>query len=111
MLRARIQQNNKEYALGGFQTKKEVNAAKAAAARVLERVEADKPAPIRRSLPSLSIIMQLVERGVYDNSLVRDEGITILVQQLLKRQRMLTIGVENATQPAQTLSKDDLLEA
>jgi hypothetical protein len=107
MLRARIQQNNKEYALGGFQTKKEVNAAKAAAARVLERVEADKPAPIRRSLPSLSIIMQLVERGVYD----RDEGITILVQQLLKRQRMLTIGVENATQPAQTLSKDDLLEA
>lgn len=105
MIRARIQRNNKEYALGGFHTKKEVIAAKAAASRVLDQVDADKPAPIRRSLPSLYIIKQLVDRGAYD----RDEGITILVRQLLKRQQMLTTGVKSATQPAQTLSRDDLL--
>ena len=109
MIRARLQRNNKEYALGEFKTKAEVDAAKAAAARVLHRVEADKPAPVKPrppTVPSLATIIRLVEMGVYDRDA---ESIIVLVRKLMKRHDMVTDGVKNATPPVQILTLDELV--
>ena len=66
MKRVRVQHQNREYHLGYFTTHKEVNAAKEAARRVLDAVEADKPAPTPPKPPSLTHVARLVNMGVFD---------------------------------------------
>jgi hypothetical protein len=109
MIRARVERRGKEYHLGRFQTKKEVDAAKEAATRVLDRIDADQPAPVKPrppTIPSLKVITQLVEMGVYDRN---DEGILALIKKLMKRHDMVSDGVQHATPPIQTLSMDELV--
>ncbi len=109
MIRARLQRNNKEYTLGEFQTKKEVGAAKVAAARVLDRVEADKPVPIKRkpTAPSLALVGRLSDMGVYDRNA---ESIMVLIRKLKRRHDMVTDGVLSDTPPIQTLTLDEIVD-
>lgn len=109
MIEARMRYMGNRYSLGSYKTAKEVDAAKAAATRVLDRVEADKPAPVKPrppTIPSLKVITQLVEMGVYDRN---DEGILALIKKLMKRHDMVSDGVQHATPPIQTLSMDELV--
>jgi hypothetical protein len=105
MIRARVERKGKEYHLGKFHTKKEVDAAKVAATRVLDRVEADMPAPVKPTYPSLSLITNLVDMGVYDR---KAEGIMSLVRTLVKRHSMMAVGVQNATAPIQTMTMNEM---
>jgi hypothetical protein len=99
----------KRYSLGKYQTGKEADAARAAALRVLDRVEADKPAPVNRksTYPNLSLITNLVEMGVYDRNV---ESLLSLSRKLMKRHSMVTAGVQDATAPVQTLTLDEMVD-
>jgi uncharacterized protein with ATP-grasp and redox domains len=105
MIRARLKRYGKEYSLGDFPTDKEVAVAKSAAARVLDRVEADKPAPVKPTYPSLTLVTNLVDMGVYDR---HAESIMVLIRKLVKRHSMVTVGVQAATAPVQTLTMDEM---
>jgi len=108
MIRARVERKGKEYHLGKFHTKKEVDAAKVAAARVLDRVEADnKPVPVKPTYPSLTLVANLADMGVYDRNA---DGIMVLIRKLVNRHSMVTDGVQNATPPAQTLTLEEMVE-
>ena len=85
---------------------KEVAAAKAAVTNVLDRVEADKPAPSKPSIPSLGLIGQLIDMGVYDRDF---DSIMVLLRRLKRRYDMVNKGVKQATPPEQTLSLDELV--
>ena len=106
MIEARMRYKGKRYSLGSFKTDKEVDAARAAALRVLDRVEDDKPAPIKPPVPSLALIAQLADMGVYDRNA---DNIMVLIRKLVKRYNMVTDGVQNATPPAQTLTLDEMV--
>ena len=110
MIEARMRYKGKRYSLGSFKTDKEVDAARAAALRVLDRVEADKPAPAQsqpRPLPGLTTLSKLVDMGVYDRDA---DNIVVLLLKLKKRYDMVTEGTKSATPPEQTLSLDEMLE-
>jgi hypothetical protein len=106
MIEARMRYKGKRYSLGSFKTDKEVDAARAAALRVLDRVEADKPAPTKPPVPSLALIGQLADMGIYDRD---SDGIMVLLRRLKRRYDMVTEGVQNATPPAQTLTLDEMV--
>ena len=106
MNEARMRYKGKRYSLGSFKTNKEVDAARAAALRVLDRMEADKPAPVKRPPPSLILVANLLDMGVYDRDA---DGIMVLIRKLVKRHSMVTDGVQNATPPAQTLTLDEMV--
>ncbi len=106
MIEARMRYDGKRYRLGTFKTTAEVAAAKVAATHVLVRVEADKPAPSKPSIPSLGLIAQLVDMGVYDRDA---DSIVVLLRKLKSRCDMVNKGVKQATPPEQTLSLDELV--
>jgi hypothetical protein len=101
MIRARVQRKGKEYTLGEFATQKEVDAAKAAAARVLARVEADTPLPIKAKMPSLPIIVQMLEMGRYDS---HPDGLHAAALAFARRFNMLKEGRNAATPASQKVS-------
>jgi hypothetical protein len=105
MIDARVRYRGKRYSLGKYQTEKEADAARAAALRVLDRVEADKPAPVKPTYPSLALVTNLVDMGVYDR---HAESIMVLLRKLVKRHSMVTVGVQAATAPVQTLTMDEM---
>ena len=106
MIEARMRYRGKRYRLGTFKTMKEVAAAHAAGPNVLDRVEADKPAPSKPSIPSLGLIGQLIDMGVYDRDF---DSIMVLLRRLKRRYDMVNKGVKQATPPEQTLSLDELV--
>ena len=107
MIEARMRYKGKRYSLGSFKTDKEVDAARAAALRVLDRVEADKPAPNKQPpVPTLALIGQLTDMGIYDRD---SDSIMVLLRRLKRRYDMVTEGVQNATPPAQTLTLDEMV--
>lgn len=105
MIDARVRYRGKRYSLGKYQTEKEADAARAAALRVLDRVEADRPAPVKPTYPSLTLVANLADMGVYDR---KAEGIMSLVRTLVKRHSMVAVGVQNATAPIQTMTMDEM---
>jgi uncharacterized protein with ATP-grasp and redox domains len=105
MIDARVRYRGKRYSLGKYQTEKEAYAARAAALRVLDRVEADKPAPVKPTYPSLALVTNLVDMGVYDR---HAESIMVLLRKLVKRHSMVTAGVQSATAPVQTITREFL---
>ena len=105
MIEARMRYDGKRYRLGTFKTAAEVAAAKEAATRVLDRVEADKPAPVKPTYPSLTLVANLADMGVYDR---KAEGIMSLVRTFVKRHSMVAVGVQNATAPIQTMTMDEM---
>ena len=106
MIEARMRYKGKRYSLGSFKTDKEVDAARAAALRVLDRVEADKPDRTHPPVPSLALIGQLTDMGIYDRD---SDSIMVLLRRLKRRYDMVTEGVQNATPPAQTLTLDEMV--
>ena len=87
MIEARMRYKGKRYSLGSFKTDKEVDAARAAALRVLDRMEADKPAPTKPPVPSLALIGQLADMGIYDRD---SDSIMVLLRRLKRRYDMVS---------------------
>ena len=83
MIRARVQHNNKEYHLGQYATKKEAEAARAAARRVLETLDANRRRP---TLPVVGVVEAMVRRGVFD---AQPNLMLSLAEALARRQKML----------------------
>ena len=89
MIDARVRYRGKRYSLGKYQTEKEADAARAAALRVLDRVEADKPAPVKPTYPSLTLVANLTDMGVcvWDGLPFRSTGILALLDGRLFKSR------------------------
>jgi hypothetical protein len=84
VIRARVQHNNKEYHLGQYATKKEAEAARTAARRVLETLDANRRRP---TLPVAEVLEAMVRRGVFD---AQPSLMLSLAEALLRRQKMLS---------------------
>ena len=111
MIRARIQRKGKKYSLGEYQTQKEVDAAKAAASRVLDRVEVDTPPPAppapapRFVLPSLPDILRMTNMGRYDS---HPKGLQEAASVFARRFKMVKSGNTAATPAVWRNSQEDI---
>lgn len=103
MIRARVQHKNKEYALGQFDTRVEADAAREAARRVLEALDAKAYNNSQRVKGLRAETLEvLVTKGIFD---AQPSLMLSLAEALVRRQRMLTARQRRNLCPA--LSDDD----
>ena len=100
MIRARLKHRGRDYSLGQYITKKEVEAAKESARRVFEAIDAKQRSGT--TPPGAEVVLKLVSRGIFD---AQPSLMLSLAEALVRRQRMLAHRQRRTLYPR--LSDDD----